>query len=71
MKKTLVVLTLVLATGGVALADGNGGPQTPNSAFLVWQQQGAKGQPMTSLAELNGQARPTEVAEQPTNVIQR
>jgi len=70
MKKTLAVLALVLVSSA-ALADGNGGPQTPNSAFLIWQQQGAKNQLLTPLAQLNQQPRPTEVAEQPTNVIQR
>ena len=71
MKQLFAALALVLASGGVALADGNGGPQVPNSAFLVWQKQGGEGKPFTALSELNNRQRPSEVAQVPNQVMQR
>jgi len=65
MKQLLMALVLVGGAAVPALADGNGGPQVPNSAFLVWQQQGGQRMAFTPLPDLNQQARknvPAEVA---------
>jgi hypothetical protein len=64
-KRTMNKLLMVLALASVAvpaLADGNGGPQAPNSAFLIWQKQGADGVRFTSQDALAQPSRPAEVA---------
>ena len=62
MKHLLVVIAFALSTLP-ALADGNGGPQSPNSAFLIWQKQASDGAAFTSHEALTNQAnRETAVA---------
>jgi len=60
MKQLFLALVLT-GTALPALADGNGGPQTPNSPFLVWQKQGGDRQALTPLATLNQQANRDQV----------
>ena len=53
----------IRASAGPALADGNGGPQAPNNAFLIWQKQGGERAAFSSHEALANQAnRTTKVA---------
>jgi len=62
MKYLLVVFAFALSAVP-ALADGNGGPQAPNNAFLIWQKQGSDRAAFSSHEALANQAnRAAEVA---------